>query len=311
MKIKTISDWLIAFAVVASSILLFVALAMALQGSMTGRSSHRVAVDFVDVMGVNRGAQVKLAGARVGTVSGIRLLTAKERIASGDPRNVVRVTLSLKDKVPELASDITVSVAADTLLSDKVILLSGGTAGSPRLSREAVLQGISPVTIDALVRNLGHTLEGLQTLLGGSGGDTQDLIQRLQVLVAEVQGLVDGAKPLVEDGRGFVSEVRQILAENKEPLSRTLTRLDHAVGSFDQLASRAEALIRRNDKSLTETLADLNVTVKNFKVSSTYLKVLTHTLAQRPAKLIWGGKPPALPAEDDILRARGPVKVGE
>jgi len=214
-SMKKSSDWVIALAVVVSSIFLFVVLFMALRGSMVGAASRVVVVDFPDVMGVNPGAQVKWAGARVGTVSGVRLLTAEERIASGDPKNMVRVTLAIQDRVPAVPEDISASVAADTLLSDKVILLGGGSIEGPALASDQVVQGISPVTIDALVR--------------------------------------------------------------------------------------------RNEEPLTLALASLNVTAKNLKVTSTYTKILTRNLTLRPTVLLWGGKPPILPSENEILRARGPV----
>lgn len=304
---KKSSDWVIASAVVVSSIFLFVVLFMALRGSMVGRSSRVLVVDFPDVMGVNPGAQVKWAGARVGTVSGIRLLTDEERIASGNPRNMVRVTLALQDRVPSVPADITASVAADTLLSDKVILLGGGSPGGLALAPDRVVQGISPVTIDALVRDLSGTLAGLRSLLGGAGDQSDDLIRRLHTLLGDAQGVVDEAKPLLQDAGGLASEARELIATTKEPLTRTITRLDQTVGSLDQLTRRADGLIRRNEEPLTAALASLNVTAKNLKVTSTYTKILTRNLTLRPTILLWGGKPPALPSENEILRARGPV----
>lgn len=318
---KKSSDWLIASAVVVSSIFLFVVLFMALRGSMVGRSSRVIAVDFPDVMGVNPGAQVKWAGARVGTVSGIRLLTPEERVASEDSQNMVRVTLALRDRVPSVPADITASVAADTLLSDKVILLDGGNPSGPALAPDQVVQGISPVTIDALVRDLSGTLAGLQSLLGESGKEGQDLMRRLdqlighaqeaikgvKPLVRDAQEVVDDAKPLLKDAGGLASEARELLATTKEPLTRTITRLEQTAGSLDQLTRRADALVRKNEEPLTSALASLDVTAKNLKVTSTYTKILTRNLTLRPNVLLWGGKPPTLPSETEILRARGPV----
>lgn len=333
---KKSNDWVIALAVVISSIFLFVALFMALRGTMAGRASQMIAVDFSDVMGVNPGAQVKWAGARVGTVSEIRLLTSEERIASGDPKNMVRVTLALRDSVPLVPADLTASVAADTLLSDKIILLeSGPTPGGPPLAPDAVVRGISPVTIDALVRDLSGTLDGMQALLGGSGKEGEELMNRLHLLlggaqelidgakplVRDAQGVIDGAKPLVQDAQGVIdgakplvgnvggltTEARELIASTKEPLARILARLDETAGSLDQLTRQADALIRRNEQPITTSLASLEVAAKNLQVTSTYTKILFHNLARRPTMLLWGGKPPQLPSEAKILRSRGPV----
>ncbi len=66
--------------------------------------------------GVRVSSEVKYAGAPAGTVLSLRMLTKEERLASGDPANVVQLTLGLRPGVPELPSDVNASVAADTLL---------------------------------------------------------------------------------------------------------------------------------------------------------------------------------------------------
>jgi hypothetical protein len=50
------------------------------------------------------------------------------------------------------------------------------------------------------------------------------------------------------------------------------------------------------------------VTAENLKVTSTYPKFLLKDLSERPSRLIWGGgKPPALPSQQEILQSRQPI----
>jgi len=80
----------------------------------------------VDITGVQQSSIVKYAGAKAGYVHAIRMLTPEERTASAHPENTVEVTLAINNNVPALNEGLTASVASDTLLSDKFVLLSGG-----------------------------------------------------------------------------------------------------------------------------------------------------------------------------------------
>ena len=308
MKNKNLNDWAIALAVIACSVVLFVALAMALSGTMMGKPAQTLRVNFHDAMGVNLGAQVKYAGAPAGKVAGIRMLTSQERLASGDPQNVVQVTLALNSGVPPLPSDITVSVAADTILSDKLVLINGGSPQSPPLAPDVVVQGITPTTFDKLVRNIDGTLESLKDLLGGTKGETGDIFESLRVLLTDTQTLITEAKPIIQDAGTLTADARQLISGHKEQIARTIVKLDSASASLEQLATRANALVVNNEKKLTSSISDIKVMVENFKVTSTYTKILARNLTLRPSQLVWGGgKPPTLPSEQEILRAVRPI----
>ncbi len=308
MKNKNLSEWAIALVVVACSIVLFFALAFALSGTMLATPSRSISVNFADITGINLGSRVKYAGAVAGSVTGIHMLTAAEREASGDPLNAVRVDLALLDNVPPLHADAMVTVAADTLLSDKFILISGGTPQTPRLAEGAVLQGISPTTFDKLVRDIDGAIDGLNGLMSGAGNGTGDIFEKLRSLLADTQTILAEAKPAVADAKVLAADARQLIADNKAPVTRTIARLDKAVTTLDALATRSHAFVANNEKTLTTTISDFKVTSENLKVTSTYTKILARNLTLRPSQLIWGNaKPPALPSEQEILRATRPI----
>lgn len=309
MKNKNLNDWLIALAVIVCSAVLFWVLAQALSGTVPGTGARTVRVNFPDAMGINLGAQVKYAGALVGKVAAIQILSAEERLASGDPRNAVQVLLVLNDSVPPLPADTRVTVAADTLLSEKLILIHAGDPSGPVLDPGAVVQGIPPTTFDQLVRNIDGTLEGLKDLLGGTGDKTGDLFQNLHAILGDTQGLLDEAKPVLADARVLAADARQLIAETKAPITRTVGQLEKTTGTLDALATRANALVVNNEKSLNTAIADAKVTLENLKVTSTYTKILARNLTLRPSQLIWGGKPPPLPSEREILRSARPIPL--
>jgi ABC-type transporter Mla subunit MlaD len=322
MRNKNFHDWAVALIVIACSILLFLALAFALTGRMFGAPSRPLRVNFHDATGVSLGSQVKFAGAIAGQVSGIRMLTPEERRNSGDPLNAVQVLLAINSGVPPLPADISVSIAADTLLSDKFVLLSGGSSTSPPLGADVVLQGISPTTFDKLTREMDAALDGLRGMLSGTKGETGDIFTQIRLLLSEVQGLIAAAhpvladaqsllteaRPVVQDAKALTTDARELVAENKAPISQAIRQLDKSASALEKLATSGNNLVASNEKKLNAAISDFKVTSENLKVTSTYAKILIRSLSQRPSQLIWGtSKPPALPTERQILQSSKPL----
>ncbi len=332
MKNRNFSDWAVAIAVIACSAVLFAALAMALSGTMLGRPARTLLVNFSDVTGISLGAQVKLGGAGAGRIAGIRILTSEERLASKDPGNTVQVELALTEAVPPLPTDITVSVTADTLLSDKFLLLSGGTPGGPVLADRAVVQGIAPVSIDELARNLDHTLTGLQGLVGGAPstgdvfqqvrgvlgnadslladtknllGEVRPVVQDAQALVTQTKGVVANADTLFTQTGGVVANAGGLISENREPVKRTFVRLERAATMLEQLAASGDRVLTKNEKKFNSIVADFSITSQNLKVTSTYAEILTRALARRPSTLVWGRRDAQIPTREEILKGSG------
>ena len=308
MKNNNFNDWAVALAVIACSILLFLALAFALSGTTLGQPTRPLRVNFHDVTGISLGSQVKYAGAIAGKVSGIRMLSAQERADSGDSLNAIQVIVALNSGVPALSADITASIASDTLLSDKFILLSGGTSNTQSLSADAVLQGISPTTFDKLARDIDTTIEGLRGMLGGAKGQPGDIFERVRLLLTETQSLLTEAKPVLLDAKALAADARQLIADNKVPISRAITQLDKSAAALETLAASGNKLVVNNEKKLSSTISDFKVTSENLKITSTYAKILIRSLSERPSQLIWGrSKPPPLPSEQQILRSSAPL----
>jgi phospholipid/cholesterol/gamma-HCH transport system substrate-binding protein len=322
MRNKNFNDWAVALIVIACSVMLFLALAFALSGKTLGQPARPLRVNFHDTTGINLGSQVKFAGAIAGKVSSIRMLAAEERATFGDPLNAVQVLLTINPGVPPLPSDVSASIAADTLLSDKFVLLSGGSSNAAPLPADAVLQGISPTTFDKLTRTLDTTLEALRGMVGGTKGEAGSIVDRIRSLLTETQSLIGDARPLLQDAQSLLNDAkpvvqeakvlttdaRQLIAENRAPLTRAITQLEKSAGAFEAVATSANRLLVQNEKKLASAISDFNVTSQNLKITSTYTRILIRSLTQRPSQLIWGTRrPPVLPSKEEILRNPSPL----
>ena len=317
MKSRNTGDWIIAILVVVCSGILFTALAFALSGASFGATERSLQVHFKQALGISPGSQVRYAGALAGTVAGMRIRTLEERQASKDPENAVAITLNILRSVPVIPSDVQVVIASETLLSDKVIQIEGGSASAPPLDESTILQGETPVSFDRLIFTANGTLENINHVLGGTGNEAESVFAQLrsvltqaQGILAEAQTLLNDAKPVVADAGILAADARQLVAENREPLRDSIAQLDRTATDLHRLIQRGNTLLQDNEKNLNTSLTNFRITSQNLKVTATYAKFLLDSLARRPSQLLWGTRrPPELPTEEEILSSSKPIPL--
>jgi hypothetical protein len=87
-------------------------------------------------------------------------------------------------------------------------------------------------------------------------------------------------------------------------LQNVITSLDNLSKVADTVLGTADRFIGGTDKQLQE---QLHVTLLNLKVVTTYAKALLETLAQKPNRIIFSGKPATLTPESEIMKSSKPV----
>ncbi len=319
MKIRNPGDWVIASAVILCSAILFAALAMALSGTFLGTPGHVVYADFADISGLDVNSEVKFAGATAGVITGVRILTSSERMDLENPGNSIRVTISLRSHVPQPPSDVVASVASDTLLSEKFLLLSGGSASAPPLPPHSVIASITPTTFDQLVRNVDTAVVGISRLMRGTGGHAGDLFLEVRTLLNETHSLLSEVRPVITTVNEAALEAKSLVSENRAPINRAITGLEKTSASlertshsFENLANQGSQILTSTEKNLSSSLADLKVTSQNAKIATTFARILALRLAQNPSQLVWGRtSPPPLPSDREILLSPKPVSLTE
>jgi phospholipid/cholesterol/gamma-HCH transport system substrate-binding protein len=333
------SDYLIAVVVILCTVVLLGALAMTLTGFRLTKPSRTLQMDFPDVAGIHQHSQVRYAGAPAGAVVSLRHLTAEERLANANPANAVRITVSLEDGVPAIPADVTAALGADTLLSEKFIGLSAGTAGGPRLADGAVIQGIPQPTFDDLVRSgadvfgtfnkmmpeVKARMDELLPKLAGISDAARKVTDDLPKLFAKANTLMDNlvtlsnsgnelingdakkligsASEIAGDAKTLIGGANRLLTQHEADLNKTLTELPGVLDHIDSLLGRTQGLLTSNEKDLTATIRDLRLMMQDLRVIAVHAKTLTATLANgHPTRLIWtkGDEPP--PSDAEVLR---------
>jgi ABC-type transporter Mla subunit MlaD len=286
---RNLSDYLVALFVIACSVVLLAALTFALSGYRLKKPTRTLQINYEDVTGIKVNSEVRYAGAPAGRVIAMRHLSAKEREANANKRDAVRVTVSLDEGIPPLPTDVTATLSSDTLLSPKFVALSAGTPGGETLANNAAIEG--------------HPAYGLEQITAAAG----PLFENANKLLNDLSVTVTGLKKDLDQFTPKLGPLADSLKLDVDNLQNVITNLDGVAKGADTFLSTGDTFIKSTDKQLQEQLKQLHVTLLNLKVVTTYAKALVETLAEKPNRVIFSGKPAKLTPESEILKSSKPL----
>ena len=279
---RNLSDYIVALSVILTSLVLLGALTIALSGYHLKKPTRTLQINYEDVTGVKVNSELRYAGAPAGRVLAMRHLTTKERESSPNKRDAVRVTVSLDDGIPPLPADVVATLSSDTLLAPKFVALSAGTPGGNTLANNAAIEG--------------HPAYGLDQITAAAG----PLLDNLNVTIANLKNDLGQFTPKL----GPLADSLKIDVDN---LQNVIKNLDGVSRDADKVLGTADTFIGATDKQLQEQLKQLHVVLLNLKVVTTHAKALVETLAEKPNRLIFSGKPARLTPEAEILKSSKPL----
>ena len=106
-----------------------------------GADGYTLQARFTSVSGLRTGAEVEIAGVRVGRVARIEL----------DPSDAMAIVTLQLDKQVKLTDDVIASVKTSGLIGDKYIDLQPGGVGAPLEPGDTITDTESAVDIEALI----------------------------------------------------------------------------------------------------------------------------------------------------------------
>jgi ABC-type transporter Mla subunit MlaD len=282
---RNLSDYLVALSVIACSLVLLAALTFALSGYRLKKPKRTLQIHYEDVTGIKVNSEVRYAGASAGRVIAMRHLTAKEREASPNKKDAVCVTVSLDDGIPPLPADVIATLSSDTMLAPKFVALSAGTPGGETLANNAAIEG--------------HPAYGLEQITAAAG----PLFENANKLLDNLNGTVTGLKGNLDDFMPKLGPLADSLKMDLDNLQNVITNLDGVAKGADKVFGTADAFISATDRQLQEQLKQLHVVLLNLKVVTTHAKALVESLAEKPNRIIFSGKPAKLTPESEILKS--------
>jgi phospholipid/cholesterol/gamma-HCH transport system substrate-binding protein len=316
-------------ALVLVSLLILIVFVAAVRGCRPpDESAKTFYASFSDIGGLNRGADVRFGGVRVGRVMAIE----------PHPQDVsrIRVTAVVKGDVPVNAGSVA-SIEQVTLTTEKHLEISTGDSGQERLENGVELSsrgagGFMDIPdLDGVVTRLEQMLDGVITLMGveearrAEGSDAElvnlaELFSSLETTLDESSGMVHEMGAAIEENRpGFRQVVERLIAleetttelavqlgavvtDNREPLQHTVANLERLTGEASQLLEDLASSLRATLQHLevvggsTSDLIDsqrptIEEILANLEETTRNLKVLSRTLADQPQALVRGAKP--------------------
>src|SRR5438270_4446585 len=286
---RNFSDYLVALSVIACSVILLAALTFALSGYRLKKPTRTLQINYEDVTGIKVNSEVRYAGAPAGRVIAMRHLTAKERDASANKKDAVRITVSLDDGIPPLPTDVTATLSSDTMLSPKFVALSAGTPGGQALANNAAIEGHPAYGLEQITSAAGPLFENANRLLDNLNVTVTDLKGNLGQFMPKISPLVD------------------TLNTDLDELHKVVTDLGDVEKNANTVLGTADKFVGTTDKQLQEQMKQLHVILLNLKVITTHAKAITEALGEKPNRLIFSGKANTLTPEEEIIKSSKPL----
>ena len=190
---------------------------------------------FQDANGVSPGANVLVAGAQVGQVTGIRI-----------QRDQALITMRIGQRYGPMHRGTLAAIRYSTLLAEKYVELTPAS-GTPPLPSGAVIpseQTVTPVDFDQFLSSLdARTRQQLQVLVQQLGGGVTGEQAAIATLADHLAGLSEESPPTLDTLRLRDPQLASILTD----LDTVSARLAHSHQQLGQLVS--------NTSLVTETLA--------------------------------------------------------
>jgi virulence factor Mce-like protein len=216
---------------------------------------YSVKAAFTDANGVNRGADVVIAGHTVGQVTDV----------SGQGGRAV-VTMRISSQYSPLHQFSTARIRYSTLLAQKYIEITP-VNGGPQIAGGGSLRSdntISPVDFDQFLSALDpETRARLQTLIQQAGGGVDGQHATINDLLSQLRGLSEESQAPLSTFAKHDPEIDRIvanLAVVSNRLAQSHQQLGDLVGSMDTVTGT----LAKNDQALASLIAHLGNVMGDF-----------------------------------------------
>jgi phospholipid/cholesterol/gamma-HCH transport system substrate-binding protein len=212
------------------------------------RQDYTLSAAFSDANGVYPGADVVVAGAQVGQVTGIRI-----------EHDQAVVTMRISRQYEPLHRGTVASIRYTTLLANKYIELTpaAGTALLPSGATIPSDQTVTPVDFDQFLSSLdAKTRQQLQVLVQQLGGGVTGDQAAINALLSNLSGLSEQSPPVLNVLQSRDPQLASIIS-NLDTVAATLAQSHQQLGQLVQNTALVTETLARNDARLDDLLVHL------------------------------------------------------
>ena len=193
------ADFLVAALVIICSVVMLVALTIAISGTHLTAPKATLTIDLPSAVGLDKQAEVRYAGASVGRIRNVRPLTDEER-EKVSPHCAIRVVADIHHQLPELRVGTTASITADTVLGEKYLNLEPGPVTNPGLAPGTILYAKRSASLD-------EVMTAGKTLLDKANDLIAQNQEALNKVIKDLKVVLDNFKVISTYGKTFMGTV--------------------------------------------------------------------------------------------------------
>ena len=283
------------FIVVGLALLIAIIMIMGGQRKSFARTIVVKAV-FDDVSGLQNGNNIWLAGVKVGTIRNI----------SFNPDSKVLVTMSIISSMqPFIHKDAKAKIGSESLIGNKIVVLTEGSLESPLIQSGDVLQIQPSLNTEDMMKTLQQNNKNLLAITSDLKDLTQGLtdgkgslgkLLRDESLVNTLQNTLTSLKAAASNARSVASDLSSYTAklDNEGTLTNDLvtdtvvfSRLRSSVVKLHEIAQSAEAIVHNIDNAtarLSNASSPVGVLLNDPQAAAD-LKATLHHLNEGSEKL--------------------------
>jgi len=193
------TDFLVAALVIVCSVVMLVALTIAISGTHLTAPKATLTIDLPSAVGLDKQAEVRYAGANVGRIRTVRPLSDEER-QKVSPDCAIRVVADIHHQLPELRVGTTASITADTVLGEKYLNLEPGPVTNPGLAPGTILYAKRSASLD-------EVMTAGKTLLDKANDLIAQNREAIDKVVKDLRVVLDNFKVISTYGKTFMATV--------------------------------------------------------------------------------------------------------
>ena len=268
---------------VMAGVLIFLLFLAGLRGMRMPEKTSHYSTCFKDTLGLNKGADVRFGGAKVGRVAAIGM--------NPDNPCEIRVDFQVDPAVP-INAESEAYVGQVTLTAEKHLEITTGSPKAKRLQEGAQIiskqRDLFGVASQAAAK-VGEVLDGVKSILGtdkyaatsedaaATGREeivaVPDLLKSVDGAVQDVRGVLEknrqnideivaGVQDVEQSAKELVDNLNSVIEENREDIHGTLEGAHAAVGSVEESLKQVEVILKDIAKA-TAGLDDLAATLQS------------------------------------------------
>ena len=203
------------------------------------RSSFELNARFPTAEGLVSGAQVQIAGIKVGTIKSLKYDADSGRVTA-----LLELRKEYENSIPK---DSKVVIRSKGLLGDKFVAIEPGRPNARKLkSGETVESVFEPASPEKVLETMGIVAQDMQVIV-------KDARKRI---IDEKGG--ERMDRIITNSDQFTQNLNELLGKNKEKIQRSIDNTDKSLAGIEQIVARNRDKINKTLDSLHSASAGLD-----------------------------------------------------